>query len=323
MARTVVMSAAQGEAHDQETFKIPTRAGSIARDGTGRLRRRSAHRPVSRAEPRPQLGGPSQARRSRTILGRLLEPHGRGLRKCRQLHPAARGRGVDRNTRADARRGLRVHGVGGPERNRSRIAAGSLISGEGADYPSIAIAPKYLVATIGVNRRDPNFVTVSPAQADAWLNCETGFAAHGDNFSTCGPFYNRASSRTSSRGPSNRSPSRHGCRSPSTAPCRPTASPAGSGRSCSGPARTRISQGAISTFPLGVQTTIGGDCGPDGSFVFAASGPKTCVITNHFPPGTACADQCKLDRDECEKLPVDPRAPICATIYKDCLGQCK
>ncbi|TMQ10495.1 MAG: hypothetical protein E6J91_26255 [Deltaproteobacteria bacterium] len=63
------------------------------------------------------------------------------------------------------------------------------ISGEGADYPSIAIAPKYFVMTLGVNHRDPTFPTSSFLGASAWKDCNTGFVTHGQTFSNCGPFY--------------------------------------------------------------------------------------------------------------------------------------
>ena len=63
-------------------------------------------------------------------------------------------------------------------------------SGEGADYPSIGISPKYFIATAGVNRRDPTFITDTLAKAKLWNDkCETGFKEHGQKFDSCGPFY--------------------------------------------------------------------------------------------------------------------------------------
>ena len=62
-------------------------------------------------------------------------------------------------------------------------------SGEGPDYPSIGISPKYFLATIGVNRRDPTFETKTATQATAWNKCKTKFVADGKLFDWCGPFY--------------------------------------------------------------------------------------------------------------------------------------
>jgi hypothetical protein len=62
-------------------------------------------------------------------------------------------------------------------------------SGEGADYPSIAISAKYFLATIGVNRRDPTFKTNTKDLAQAWVDCNTTFKADGKTFNYCGPFY--------------------------------------------------------------------------------------------------------------------------------------
>ncbi len=62
-------------------------------------------------------------------------------------------------------------------------------SGEGADYPSLGISPKYFLATIGVNRRDPTFQTKTDKQVKAWLACQTTFVADGQTFDYCGPFY--------------------------------------------------------------------------------------------------------------------------------------
>lgn len=63
-------------------------------------------------------------------------------------------------------------------------------SGEGADYPSIGISPKYFIATAGVNRRDPTFITDTLAKAKLWNEeCKTGFKEHGQKFDFCGPFY--------------------------------------------------------------------------------------------------------------------------------------
>jgi len=63
-------------------------------------------------------------------------------------------------------------------------------SGEGADYPSIGISPKYFLATIGVNRRDPTFKTDTPELAKAWgAGCLSKFVADGKTFDYCGPFY--------------------------------------------------------------------------------------------------------------------------------------
>ena len=63
------------------------------------------------------------------------------------------------------------------------------ISGEGADYPSVAITPQYFVMTIGVNRRNPAFPTSEFIEATAWKDCNTGFTSHGQTFPDCGPFY--------------------------------------------------------------------------------------------------------------------------------------
>ena len=63
------------------------------------------------------------------------------------------------------------------------------VSGEGADYPSIGISPKYFLATVGVNRRDPAFETATEEQAEAWAACKSSFVADGQTFNTCGPFY--------------------------------------------------------------------------------------------------------------------------------------
>jgi hypothetical protein len=62
-------------------------------------------------------------------------------------------------------------------------------SGEGADYPSIAISAKYFLATIGVNRRDPTFKTDTQDSAQAWADCDTSFVEEGQTFNYCGPFY--------------------------------------------------------------------------------------------------------------------------------------
>jgi len=62
-------------------------------------------------------------------------------------------------------------------------------SGEGADYPSIGISPKFFIATAGVNRRDPAFPTDTVAAAQKWKDCETNFVANGHPFNWCGPFY--------------------------------------------------------------------------------------------------------------------------------------
>jgi hypothetical protein len=63
------------------------------------------------------------------------------------------------------------------------------VSGEGADYPSIGISPKYFLATVGVNRRDPAFETATEEQAKAWTACNSSFVADGQTFNWCGPFY--------------------------------------------------------------------------------------------------------------------------------------
>src|SRR6266481_805842 len=63
-------------------------------------------------------------------------------------------------------------------------------SGEGSDYPRIGISPKYFIATAGVNRRDPTFITDTLAKAELWNEeCKTGFKEHGQKFDFCGPFY--------------------------------------------------------------------------------------------------------------------------------------
>ena len=62
-------------------------------------------------------------------------------------------------------------------------------SGECPDYPSIAISPKYFLATLGVCRRDPTFPTKTEQQAEDWIGCKTTFVAHGQTFNQCGPFY--------------------------------------------------------------------------------------------------------------------------------------
>ena len=63
-------------------------------------------------------------------------------------------------------------------------------SGEGSDYPTIGISPKYFIATAGVDRRDPTFITDTLAKADLWNEeCMTGFKQHGQEFPFCGPFY--------------------------------------------------------------------------------------------------------------------------------------
>src|SRR5437868_119139 len=62
-------------------------------------------------------------------------------------------------------------------------------SGEGADYPSIGISPKYFLASIGVNRRDPTFKTDTTQSAQDWMNCKSPFTENGKTFNRCGPFY--------------------------------------------------------------------------------------------------------------------------------------
>src|SRR5205823_3669468 len=64
-------------------------------------------------------------------------------------------------------------------------------SGAGADYPTLGISPKYFVASIGVNRRDPTFSVPGDATATftAWDSCRTKFTADGKEFAWCGPFY--------------------------------------------------------------------------------------------------------------------------------------
>jgi hypothetical protein len=62
-------------------------------------------------------------------------------------------------------------------------------SGEGADYPRIGISPKYFVAAVGVNRRDPTFKTDTKKRAKAWDECESTFTQDGQPFNHCGPFY--------------------------------------------------------------------------------------------------------------------------------------
>jgi hypothetical protein len=62
-------------------------------------------------------------------------------------------------------------------------------SGEGADYPRIGISPKYFVAAVGVNRRDPTFKTDTMKRAKAWDACESTFTQDGQTFNYCGPFY--------------------------------------------------------------------------------------------------------------------------------------
>ncbi len=62
-------------------------------------------------------------------------------------------------------------------------------SGEGADYPSIGMSPKYFLASIGVNRRDPTFKTDSVQSAQDWIDCKSPFTENGQTFKHCGPFY--------------------------------------------------------------------------------------------------------------------------------------
>ena len=67
-------------------------------------------------------------------------------------------------------------------------------SGEGSDYPTLGISPKYFVAAVGVNRRDPVFKvqgdTTGTATYEAWKACLTKFTtADGKDFDWCGPFY--------------------------------------------------------------------------------------------------------------------------------------
>jgi hypothetical protein len=62
-------------------------------------------------------------------------------------------------------------------------------SGEGADYTSIGISPRYFLATAGVNRRDPAFRTDTLERAQKWSACNTTFLVHGQTFNWCGPFY--------------------------------------------------------------------------------------------------------------------------------------
>ena len=63
------------------------------------------------------------------------------------------------------------------------------ISGEGGDYPSIAIAPKLFTVTAAVNRYNPAASVSTVAKADKWVGCETGFVHHGTPSKWCGPFY--------------------------------------------------------------------------------------------------------------------------------------
>lgn len=63
------------------------------------------------------------------------------------------------------------------------------ISGEGGDYPSIAIAPKLFTVTAAVNRYSPAANVSTVAKADKWIGCETGFMHHGTFSKWCGPFY--------------------------------------------------------------------------------------------------------------------------------------
>ncbi|MCC7051916.1 MAG: hypothetical protein IT355_01530 [Gemmatimonadaceae bacterium] len=63
------------------------------------------------------------------------------------------------------------------------------ISGEGGDYPSIAIAQKTFTVTAAVNHFNPAFDVSTLAKAERWRGCETGFIHHGTFSKWCGPFY--------------------------------------------------------------------------------------------------------------------------------------
>jgi hypothetical protein len=65
------------------------------------------------------------------------------------------------------------------------------VAGDGADYPSIGISPKYFLATNGVSWRDPDFYKGNDwnkTNAQAWLDCKTSDPM-GPFKGGCGPNY--------------------------------------------------------------------------------------------------------------------------------------